>query len=410
MKLVDSAVWREAGRSALVALWFMFLSFPLLAVRVHAADRSVEWRLVNLLYVGGAAFGLSWLWRQVAARRGVCEESSGPVEAGPSGCLSFPERGVRRTVLLAGLSVFLLVFPWLFSSYRTGIATTAMMYVVLGLGLNIVVGLAGLLNLGYVAFYAVGAYAFALLNRHLGVGFWVALPLGAGLAALCGFLLGLPVLRLKGDYLAIVTLGFAEILRLVLENWNEVTAGPSGIANLPGPALAGVGLQPAGAVAYLYYIMLVFVVGAVLVVRRIEDSRVGRALVALREDEIACRAMGVNTTALKLSALTIGAAWAGAMGVVFAAKTTFVNPASFTFLESAMVLSMVVLGGLGSIRGVIVAALILILLPEYLRVFAGYRMLLFGVLMVLMMVFRPQGLLAARRKVYLFGGRQGDGG
>jgi branched-chain amino acid transport system permease protein len=276
------------------------------------------------------------------------------------------------------------------------------MYVVLGLGLNIVVGQAGLLNLGYVAFYAAGAYTYALLYYHFGVGFWLALPLGALAATILGILLALPVLRLQGDYLAIVTLGFGEITRIVLENWNEFSFGPSGISGIPRPGLFGIELGMQEAQVYLYFLMIGLCIITIFVVNRLQDSRIGRALLALREDEIACEAMGIDKTRVKLTAFALGSTWAGLVGVIFAAKTTFVNPASFTFLESAMILSIVVLGGTGSIIGIVIGALVLILLPEYLRAFSDYRMLLFGIIMVIMMVFRPQGIVTGVRKTYEF--------
>jgi branched-chain amino acid transport system permease protein len=285
--------------------------------------------------------------------------------------------------------------------------TTVLMYVMLGLGLNIVVGLAGLLDLGYVAFYAVGAYCYALLNYHFGLNFWIVLPIGAVIGAVFGILLGFPVLRLRGDYLAIVTLGFGEIIRLILENWNEFSFGPSGIANIPRPAFLGIQLSLQSATVYLYFIMIVLVIFTVFVVRRLQFSRIGRAWIALREDEVACQTMGIDKVRTKLTAFALGATWAGMVGVIFAAKTTFINPASFTFLESAMILSIVVLGGMGSITGVILGAFILILLPEYLRAFSDFRMLLFGAIMVIMMVFRPQGIVSDVRRTYeLKGERQ----
>ena len=279
---------------------------------------------------------------------------------------------------------------------------TALIYVVLGLGLNIVVGLAGLLDLGYVAFYAVGAYSYALLNYHFGLGFWVALPIGAMLGATFGILLGFPVLRLRGDYLAIVTLGFGEIIRLILENWNEFSFGPSGIANIPRPGFFGVDMSLETATVYIYFLMIAMTLFTIFVVNRLQNSRIGRAWIALREDEIACQAMGIDKTRTKLTAFALGATWAGMVGVIFAAKTTFINPASFTFLESAIILSIVVLGGMGSIIGVIIGAFVLILLPEYLRAFADYRMLMFGAIMVIMMVFRPQGIISGIRRTYQF--------
>jgi branched-chain amino acid transport system permease protein len=262
-----------------------------------------------------------------------------------------------------------------------------------------VVGVAGLLDLGFVAFYAVGAYSYALLNIHFDLGFWVVLPIGAILAALFGILLGFPVLRLRGDYLAIVTLGFGEIIRLVLENWNEFSQGPSGISNIDRPSLFGFELSLENSIIYIFYLMVVMVIFTIFIVNRLQNSRLGRAWIALKEDEIACQAMGIDKTKTKLTAFALGATWAGMMGVFFAAKTTFINPASFTFLESAIILSIVVLGGMGSIIGVILGAFVLILLPEYLRALSDYRMLAFGLIMVLMMVYRPQGLVSnVRRK------------
>lgn len=306
--------------------------------------------------------------------------------------------------LITVFIIFTLSFPFMFSIYQTNIMTTALLYVVLGLGLNIVVGLAGLLDLGYVAFYAVGAYSYALLYTHFGVTFWVALPIGALLAALCGILLGFPVLRLRGDYLAIVTLGFGEIIRLVLENWSEFSCGPSGISNIPPPSLFGYSLSMSSTTIYIYFLALLLVCFTIFVVNRLQNSRIGRAWIALREDEIACQAMGIDRTKTKLSAFALGATWAGMVGVFFAAKTTFINPASFTFLESAIILSIVVLGGMGSTIGVIIGALIFILMPEYLRAFSDYRMLLFGAIMVIMMIYRPQGIISNVRRTYCFKG------
>ncbi|MBG3877251.1 branched-chain amino acid ABC transporter permease, partial [Desulfovibrio oxamicus] len=301
---------------------------------------------------------------------------------------------------LAVLLAAFLVLPWVVSTYQTNIMISALLYVMLGLGLNIVVGLSGQLVLGYVAFYAVGAYSYAILNSNFDLGFWSVLPIGGAMAALFGILLGFPVLRLRGDYLAIVTLGFGEIIRLVLENWSSFSQGPSGIANIDRPGLFGMQLSVSDATTYIYYLILAAVIVTILAVTRLKNSRIGRAWQALREDEIACQAMGIDITTTKLTAFALGACWAGFAGVIFAAKTTFINPASFTFLESAMVLAMVVLGGMGSVIGVSVGALVLILLPEYLRAFSEYRMLIFGATMVLMMVFRPQGLVSPGRTKY----------
>jgi len=387
-------------KSLVVALWFMFLTFPLMVIRVDTIEKTIQWRWINLLYIGLGAFVLSFAWRFMIARK----EAGDVADAGEQGKESWTQRILTDPKIyrpaMGGLFALAVVFPFLGDTYQTNIMISALIYVVLGLGLNIVVGLAGLLDLGYVAFYAVGAYSYALLNYHFGLGFWTVLPIGACLGALFGIVLGFPVLRLRGDYLAIVTLGFGEIIRLVLENWNEFSFGPSGIANIPRPGFLGMDLSMHSATLYIYYIMIAMVIFTIFVVNRLQNSRIGRAWLALREDEIACQAMGIDRTKTKLTAFALGATWAGMVGVVFAAKTTFINPASFTFMESAIILSVVVLGGMGSIVGVMLAALILILLPEYLRAFSEYRMLIFGASMVLMMVFRPQGLIANVRKKY----------
>ncbi len=387
----------------------MFLTFPIMVIRVNTVQGEIEWRWQNLLIVGVGSFFLSFVWRYFIKKQ---ETGKKKVEAG-----EIDKIGLSRSIFsqpkfylpaLIVISVFALVFPFIFSMYQTNIMITGLIYVMLGLGLNIVVGLAGLLDLGYVAFYAVGAYSYALLNHHFGIGFWAALPIGAGVGVLFGILLGFPVLRLRGDYLAIVTLGFGEIIRLILENWNEFSFGPSGIANIPRPSLFGIDLSLENATIYLYYLMILFVLFTIFVVNRLQDSRIGRAWIALREDEVACEAMGVDRRKTKLTAFALGATWAGMAGVIFAAKTTFINPASFTIWESIIILCIVVLGGMGSIIGVIVGALILILLPEYLRAFSEYRMLIFGGMLVLMMVFRPGGIVSDVRRTYKFAGLQNN--
>ncbi|WP_027722304.1 ABC transporter permease subunit [Maridesulfovibrio zosterae] len=386
-------------KSILASLWFMFLTLPIMGVFVNTIDKSVTWHLDRVLYVGAAVFVLSFVWRFLLNRKehGMQQEEQSNEEK-----VTFSSKLLTNPKfyypLLAVLIVFAICFPKLFSMYQVNIMISALIYVVLGLGLNIVVGLAGLLDLGFVAFYAVGAYSYALLNLYWGVSFWIALPVGALLGATCGLLLGFPVLRLRGDYLAIVTLGFGEIIRLVLENWGEFTHGPSGIANIPRPDFFGLVSGLSGSIYFMYYLMLVLVVFTIFVVSRLKNSRIGRAWQALREDEIACQAMGIDKMKTKLLAFSLGATWAGMVGVVFAAKTSFINPASFTFLESAIILSIVVLGGMGSTLGVILGAFVLSLLPEYLRDFSEYRMLVFGATMVLVMVFRPQGLIRDVRK------------
>ena len=393
---------KDLRRSLVVALWFMFLTFPLLAIKVNPTEHTVAWRWWNCLYVGSASLIISLASRQVQVWRAHYRQQNRHLPGGKPAIpllQHFSCKTVKIPALIA-IALLLIGFPLVFSTYQVNIMVTAMMYIVLGLGLNIVVGVAGLLDLGYVAFYAVGAYSYSLLNLHFGLDFWAALPIGALLGALFGILLGFPVLRLRGDYLAIVTLGFGEIIRLVLENWGDFSRGPSGIANIPRPGLFGIDLSLDQAICYLYYLMIALVLFTIFVVNRLQNSRIGRAWLALREDEIACQAMGIDKARIKLTAFALGAAWAGMAGVVFAAKTTFVNPASFTFLESALILCIVVLGGMGSIVGVILGALILILLPEYLRVFADYRMLAFGCLLVIMMIVRPQGIVQANRRTY----------
>lgn len=322
----------------------------------------------------------------------------------------------RWLILL--IVAFAVAFPFMAGRGATDLATLALIYVMLGLGLNIVVGLAGLLDLGYVAFYAVGAYSYALLSQYFGVSFWLALPVGALMAATFGFLLGFPVLRLRGDYLAIVTLGFGEIIRILLNNWTQLTGGPNGIGNIPEPTLFGMEfgrrIKQAGnssfhqvfdipydgghKVIFLYLITLMLALLTWYVIRRLIRMPAGRAWEALREDEIACRSLGISRTIVKLSAFTLGAFFAGLAGTVFAAKQGFISPESFVFLESAIILAIVVLGGMGSQLGVILAAIAVTILPELARQFSEYRMLVFGMAMVMMMVWRPQGLLPMQRQ------------
>ncbi|MBW2557772.1 MAG: branched-chain amino acid ABC transporter permease [Deltaproteobacteria bacterium] len=382
----------------------MFLTFPIMVIRVNPVEHIVEWRWKNMVLVGIGSFLLSFVWNYLMKRK---ELGSKEAEAGEETIkISLFHRALNeKKIYLPALvifGIFTISFPFIFSMYQTTIMVTALIYVMLGLGLNIVVGLAGLLDLGYVAFYAVGAYSYALLNYHFGLSFWIALPIGGALGAIFGILLGFPVLRLRGDYLAIVTLGFGEIIRIILENWNEFSFGPSGIANIPRPPLFGMDLSVHGSTTYIYYIMIVLCVFTIFVVNRLQDSRIGRAWIALREDEIACQAMGIDKARTKLTAFSLGATWAGMAGVMFAAKTTFVNPASFTLWESIIVLCIVVLGGMGSIIGVIAGALVLVLTPEYLRAFSEYRMLAFGTLLVVMMIFRPGGIIPNVRRTYKF--------
>lgn len=308
-----------------------------------------------------------------------------------------------------------LLLPIVFSDnrYVVDTATTVLIYVMLGWGLNVVVGLAGLLDLGHVAFYAVGAYAYALLSTQFGWGFWAALPVAGLIAALAGVLIGWPSLRLRGDYLAIVTLGFGEIIRVILINWTEFSGGPNGITSIPRPTFFGLpfkppsddpsfagffGLEfsPVHRILFLYYVILLLCLLTNVLVTRLRRLPVGRAWEAVREDEIACRALGINVTNVKLSAFVFGAMLGGIAGVFFAARQGFISPESFTFNESAIILAIVVLGGMGSQMGVVLASLVLVLLPELGRDFAEYRMLLFGTAMILIMIWRPGGILSKR--------------
>ena len=336
---------------------------------------------------------------------------------------------------LIGLTLLALPFALAYAGTAwVRIANFAILYILLALGLNIVVGFAGLLDLGYIAFYAVGAYTYALLasphfNLHLP--FWVILPAGAALAALFGLLLGAPTLKLRGDYLAIVTLGFGEIVRIFLNNLSRpvnLTNGPQGVAGIDPFRIDGfdfaqyqtlLGLQFSGPIKY-YYLLLAVVIAVIVINLRLQNSRIGRAWEAIREDEIAASAMGINTRNVKLLAFAMGASFGGLAGGMFSAMQAFISPESFVLVESIMVVSMVVLGGMGNIWGVILGALLLSFVPEILRwtvqpmqdaLFGRQlldpeviRMLIFGLALVLVMLFRPAGLLpSAVRKRELTG-------
>lgn len=314
--------------------------------------------------------------------------------------------------------IFFFIFPLIFGENRSAIdlATLVMIYIMLGWGLNIVVGLAGLLDLGYVAFYAVGAYSYALLSQNFDLSFWLCLPLAGIFAASFGIILGFPVLRLRGDYLAIVTLGFGEIIRVILINWYDLTGGPDGISSIERPSFFGLAefsrRVPEGSIGFgdlmgieyssmhrlifLYYLILILALVTNFVTMRLRKLPIGRAWEALREDEIACRSLGINPTNTKLSAFAIGAMFGGFAGAFFATRQGFISPESFTFLESAVILAIVVMGGMGSQIGVVLAAVVMIGFPEMFRELAEYRMLIFGAGMVAIMLWRPRGLLSFR--------------
>ncbi len=319
--------------------------------------------------------------------------------------------------LTAAALLFAVALPFLpfTDRYVLDVSILVLTYIMLGWGLNIVVGLAGLLDLGYVAFYAVGAYSYALFAQNFDLGFWACLPLAGMLAAMFGLLLGFPVLRLRGDYLAIVTLGFGEMIRIILINWQSLTNGSNGITGIPRPTFFGlpfaasapadtttfhqffdISFSPLQRIIFLYYVILVLALITNAFTLRIRRLPVGRAWEALREDETACRSLGINPTNTKLTAFSIGAMFAGFAGSFFATRQGFISPESFVFLESAIILAIVVLGGLGSQIGVVIAAIVLIGGPEIVRQLEEFRMLAFGGLMVLIMIWRPRGLLSYR--------------
>ncbi|MBF0628803.1 MAG: high-affinity branched-chain amino acid ABC transporter permease LivM [Magnetococcales bacterium] len=397
---------RDALVTGLVAL---LLFAPMTGVALSGYTLEGHWQRPLWLALGVVIgrLGLGWLWQR---RQGAPASSSG---RGWSAWID-----AHRPQLIGAALAVAFVLPWFIGKYWLNVAILAWIYVLLALGLNIVVGLAGLLDLGFVAFYAVGAYGYALGFKYLDLSFWTALPAGALLAGCFGVMLGFPVLRMHGDYLAIVTLGFGEIIRLVLNNWMSFTGGPNGV-RVPFPSLFGLEFGRRAGPGHVtfheyfnlpysneyrdiffYLLLLVVVSGMVFVVRRLRRMPLGRNWEALREDEIACRSLGIQPVSVKLSAFGLGAMTGGLGGVFFAASQGFVNPTSFTFMESAHILAMVILGGMGSTGGVIVAAVVLTVLPEMLRDFAEYRGLLFGCAMVAMMVWRPRGLMGMRRALF----------
>jgi len=332
----------------------------------------------------------------------------------------FSARLQRRSVHIAPFAIaFAIALPFIPGLDNRGtidMATLVLMYIMLAWGLNIIVGLAGLLDLGYVAFYAVGAYSYALLATTFGWSFWVCLPLAGVFAASAGLILGFPVLRLRGDYFAIVTLGFGEIVRLILLNWYDVTKGPDGISKIPRPSFFGIaeftrrpeegvtafheliGADYSGVhrVIFLYYLILVLALLVNAFSLRIRKLPIGRSWEALREDDVACQSLGINRRNIKLAAFGFSATFGGFAGSFFATRQGFISPESFVFLESATILAIVVLGGMGSQLGIVLAAILLIGIPEWFRPLAEYRMLAFGCAMVLIMIWRPRGLLAHR--------------
>jgi branched-chain amino acid transport system permease protein len=360
------------------------------------------------------------------AARAAAKAKAPAIEAEPSALRKNWSKLAIAGLFLYPIAIILLVGMQGSLKWVDNFGIQILIYVMLAWGLNIVVGLAGLLDLGYVAFYAVGAYCYALLGTELGWSFWILLPTAGLMAAFWGVILGFPVLRLRGDYLAIVTLAFGEIIRLVIINWREVTNGSAGISGIPKVTFFGLisfdvsspvyigkvfGLAASGAYykIFLYYLILLLCLLTAFVTIRLRRMPVGRAWEALREDEIACRSLGINTTTTKLTAFATGAMFGGFAGAFFAARQGFVSPESFVFLESAIVLAIVVLGGMGSLTGIAIAALVMIGGTEILRelgflkaVFGAdftpelYRMLLFGMAMVIVMVWKPRGFVGSR--------------
>ena len=418
---------RDAGLTALIAFG---LFLPLIGFRTVTDFRNelvLETRLPLLLAIV-AIVGAGRLAYSLAADAWLRQRATRPVSATPPAW-----RTIAGKWFIPFVIGFVIVYPLIVLAMKglggsvkwiDNFGIQILIYVMLGWGLNIVVGLAGLLDLGYVAFYAVGAYSYALLAKTFGFSFWILLPLAGCLASFWGILLGFPVLRLRGDYLAIVTLAFGEIIRMVLINWVDLTNGYAGISGIPRPSFFGIpfnaddngfaavfGLEfsPVYRTIFLYYLILALALLTAFVTVRLRRLPVGRAWEALREDEIACRSLGINTTNTKLTAFAMGAMFAGFAGSFFAARQGFISPESFTFLESATILSIVVLGGMGSQIGVAIAAVVMIGGTEIMRdldflkrIFGPtfdpvqYRMLLFGLGMVLIMIWRPRGLISTR--------------
>jgi branched-chain amino acid transport system permease protein len=383
---------KEAALAAAVAF---VLALPLAGFRLPDGTGSLafrpQWVIVAVIAVAVGRLALA-----MARDLGVTGWIGIPATAGFK-TLRVAMAPYRPWLFLASIAIMVLLPLLPFGSRRVlDLATLVLIYVMLGAGLNVVVGLAGLLDLGYVAFYAVGAYTYAILATHFGLSFWVCLPIAGLFAAAAGIALGFPVLRLRGDYLAIVTLGFGEMVRIILINWHSLTNGSNGIARIPTPGFFGMQVTGASRLTLLYFVILGMATLTMIFAARIRVTALGRAWEALREDEIACRSLGLNPTTIKLSAFAVGAMFAGFAGAFFAARQGFISPASFTFMESAIILAIVVLGGMGSQTGIVFAAAVLVLLPELFRDFAELRLLLFGAAMVLIMVSRPQGLVSHR--------------
>lgn len=382
-------------------LWLIGLLWPMLGIH---PDGTLTFRTTMTVWSYILAGSFVCLVIYVMKAGDSLKFITGPVSR-VAGNIKTASSALPTWVWILVILVFALIYPQFAGRYGTDVAISVLLYICLGLGLNVVVGLAGMLDLGYIAFYGVGAYTYAVLNTTYGLGFWVCLPLSATLACAAGCVVGYPTLRMRGDYLAIVTLGFGEIIRLILNNWMTMTNGPNGILGVKSIGIFLPVFENGFTFEHFwmkklqlfYYFALALAILAAIGVQRLNLSRVGRAWESIREDETAAELMGVNTFMYKLLAYAMGAVFAGLAGAFFAARMRFVSPESFTFLESAMVLCMVVLGGMGSIPGIILGVIALIALPEVFREFESYRMLIFGATMVIMMLFRPAGLIPAKR-------------
>ncbi len=388
-------------QSLMVSLWFAILTFPIMVIQVNYTANTVEWQWGRLLLILFGGFAGSFIWFLALDRKDNKPSNTSGTYSVIKGRLLDYYASHKKLVMAIVFAIILLI-PFASSSYFTRVLISAMIMMVLGVGLNIVVGFGGLLNLGYAAFYAVGAYTYGLLNYHFGIGFWIALPISAFTSVIAGLLVALPVIRLRGDYLAIITLAFGEITRIVLENWGEFTFGPSGIKGIDKPGLFGIDLSPRGEIIYVYIVVFLVLLLTILISRRMENSRIGRTWESLRENEIAARSMGINVPRTKLLIFAVGACIAGVAGALFATNISYINPKSFALLESIKILCVVVLGGMGSIPGVIVGSIVLQVIPEWLRPLQDYRLLVFGALLVVMMIFKPNGLFPKVRKSYVF--------
>lgn len=311
----------------------------------------------------------------------------------PGGVMGWLQSQKNRMFILLTLAGIAMLGPLVADNYDLEVMTNVWFYVVLCLGLNIVVGYAGLLDLGYAAFFAVGAYTTGILTSQFGVNFWLTIPVAVGISACAGFIIGGPTLRLRSDYLAIVTLGFGEIVRLIARNL-EITGGASGLIGIERPSIFGYQLTQ---IVHFYYVFLFLAILACFVSYRLQHSRLGRAWQYVREDEDAAEAMGINRVAVKLYAYIIGAIFGGVAGCFFAAKMTAISPETFMFQQSVLILLGVVLGGMGKIPGVIIGAFALVLFPEVFRDLGSMRMLVFAIVMLIIMLYRPEGIWPAKK-------------